>query len=243
MTVSGLVGSVRDMMILLVPGLWLDASSWDAITPALERAGHTVRALTMPGVGRPASESAQIGIADWVDAVVDEIDASSGSVTLVGHSGGGNVVYAAADARPERIARVVFVDTFPPADGGTIWEFPIVDGVIPFPGWDFFEEQEIADLDAPTRAAVAAEAKSVPAKVPTDPIGLHDERRRRVPVTMLTGTVPAEEIRAILASAPEWAAELTALQDLEIVELRSGHWPQFSQPQNLAEKILAEVER
>lgn len=231
------------MEIILVPGLWLDASSWDDITPALERAGHTVHALTMPGVGAPASESAQIGIADWVDAVVDAIDASPGLVALVGHSGGGNVVYGATDARPERVARVVFVDTFPPGDGGSIWEFPIVDGVVPFPGWDFFEEQEVADLDESTRAEAAARAKSVPAKVPTDLLSLRDERRRRVPVTMLTGTVPADEIRGIIASAPEWAAELVAVEDLEIVELHSGHWPQFSQPAALSAKILAAVDR
>jgi pimeloyl-ACP methyl ester carboxylesterase len=153
------------------------------------------------------------------------------------------VVYAAAEARPERVARVDFVDTFPTGDGGSIWEFPIIDGVIPFPGWDFFEEQEVADLDEATRARAAAAAKSVPAKVPTDPLALSDERRRHVPVTMLTGTVPADEIRGIIAAAPEWAAELVAVQNLDIVELHSGHWPQFSQPENLAEKILAAVDR
>jgi pimeloyl-ACP methyl ester carboxylesterase len=231
------------MDIILVPGLWLDASSWDDVTPALERAGHAVQPLTMPGVGAPASESADIGIADWVSAVVDRIDAAPGLVVLVGHSGGGNVVYGAADARPERVARIIFVDTFPPGDGGSIWEFPIVDGVIPFPGWDFFDEPEIADLDEATRERAAARTRSVPAMVPTDPLSLRDERRRRVPATMLTGTVSAEEIRGIIAVAPEWAAELAALDDLEIAELHSGHWPQFSRPAALGAKIVAAVDR
>ena len=231
------------MDIILVPGLWLDESSWDDVVPALERAGHTVRALTMPGVGAPAADSSETGIADWVDAVVDEIDATDGLVALVGHSGGGNVVYGAADARPERIARVVFVDTFPPADGGSIWEFPIVDGVIPFPGWDFFEEPEIADLDEATRARAASRTRSVPARVPTDPLRLRDERRRLVPVTMLTGTVPADDIRGYIAAAPDWAAELAAVKDLEIIELHSGHWPQFSKPDALAAAILSALDR
>jgi pimeloyl-ACP methyl ester carboxylesterase len=231
------------MDIILVPGLWLDASSWDDVVPALERAGHTMHALTMPGVGAPASESSEIGIADWVDAVVDEIDATAGVVAVVGHSGGGNVVYGAADARPERIARIVFVDTFPPGDGGSIWEFPIVDGVIPFPGWDFFEEPEIADLDEATRARAAAGTRSVPARVPTDPLRLGDERRRLVPMTMLTGTVPEADIRDYITAAPDWVAELAAVKDLEIVELHSGHWPQFSKPDELASAIVAAVDR
>ncbi|MGZ8803717.1 MAG: alpha/beta fold hydrolase [Microbacterium sp.] len=231
------------MEIILVPGLWLDASSWDDVTPALEHAGHTVRPLTMPGVGAPASASSEIGIADWVDAVVDEIDARPDLVVLVGHSGGGNVVYGAADARPERVARIVFVDTFPPGDGGSIWEFPVVDGVIPFPGWDFFEEPEVADLDDATRSITAARAKSVPARVPTDPLRLIDDRRRLIPATMLTGTVPAAEIRGIIAAAPDWAAELAAVADLEVIELHSGHWPQFSQPAELSAAILRAVDR
>jgi pimeloyl-ACP methyl ester carboxylesterase len=193
-------------------------------------------------VGAPAGESSRIGIADWVDAVVDEIDAAAEPVILVGHSGGGNVVYGAVDARPERIARVIFVDTFPPGDGGSIWEFPIVDGVIPFPGWDFFEEPEVADLDEATRARAAAATRSVPAQVPTDPLRLRDERRRLVPVTMLTGTVPAADIRGYVAAAPEWAAELAAVKDLQIVELHSGHWPQFSKPDEVASAILAAVD-
>ena len=103
------------MDVLLIPGLWLDASSWRDVVPTLEQAGHRVRALTMPGVGAAASDSSNIGIEDWIDALVAEIDATEGDVVLVGHSGGGNVAWGAADRRPERVARVVFVDTIAPA--------------------------------------------------------------------------------------------------------------------------------
>jgi pimeloyl-ACP methyl ester carboxylesterase len=38
------------MDIILIPGFWLDASSWAEVAPALERAGNRVRALTLPGL-------------------------------------------------------------------------------------------------------------------------------------------------------------------------------------------------
>ena len=106
------------MDIILIPGLWLDASSWDDVLPTLRAAGLNPRPLTLPGLGAPASDSADIGMSDWVQAVVDEIDAADGPVMVVGHSGGGNVAWAAADARPDRVARVVLVDTAVPHDGG-----------------------------------------------------------------------------------------------------------------------------
>lgn len=227
------------MDVVLVPGLWLDASTWERVLPPLEAAGHTPRPLTMPGVGEPAERSAEIGIADWVAAVVAEIDRLPGKVALVGHSGGGNVVWGAADARPDRVSRVVFVDTFPPADGGSIWEFPVIDGVIPFPGWDAFEDAEVGDLDEATRTDAAARALSVPARVPTDPLRLTDHRRYTVPVTILSGTMPEADLRDIIAKAPTWAADLAALESLEIVEQNCGHWPQFSQPEELGRAMVA----
>ncbi len=101
------------MEVILVPGLWLTASSWDPVLPALREAGYTPVPLTLPGVGGTAAETADITMDDWVAAVAAEIDRHEGPVGLVGHSGGGNVVWGAAAARPDRVARVVFVDTVP----------------------------------------------------------------------------------------------------------------------------------
>ena len=105
------------MDIILIPGLWLEASSWNTVIPALENAGHRPHPLTMPGVGADAAESSEIGMTDWVDAAVRAVDALPGPCVVVGHSGGGNVAWGVADARPDRVARVVFVDTVPPPPG------------------------------------------------------------------------------------------------------------------------------
>ncbi|MHC2998045.1 alpha/beta fold hydrolase [Microbacterium sp. HJ5] len=229
------------MDIILVPGLWLDASSWQPVIPALEAAGHRARPLTMPGVGAPASESADIGMQDWVDAVVAEIDGSTDRVVLVGHSGGGNVVWGAAEARPDRVARVVLVDTVPPFDGGSISEFEIVDGVVPFPGWDSFDDPDVGDLGASTREEWAARARSVPAKVPTDPIPLDGTARHSVPVTILSGGMDEAAFREAIAQWGPYAAEFEAIDDVEVVHLDSGHWPQFSQPEGLSHALVAAI--
>lgn len=227
------------MDVILVPGLWLDASSWDDIVPALRAAGHEPHPLTMPGVGAPAAESGDIGMADWVAAVVAELDRSGGPVALVGHSGGGNVVWAAASERPDRVSRVVFVDTVPPPEGGSISEFDLVDGVVPFPGWDFFDGEEVDDLDADTRARTAPLTKSVPARVPTDPVHLAGDARFGVPVTVLSGGMDEATFRETIQQWGSYADEFGAIRDAEVVRLGTGHWPQFSDPEGLGRAIVA----
>lgn len=231
------------MDVLLIPGLWLDASSWRHVVPSLEAAGYRVHPLSMPGLGVPAAESAHLGIADWVDAVVREIDRGDEPVVLVGHSGGGNVVWGAADARPARVSRVILVDTIAPTDGSGIWEFPIVDGVVPFPGWETFDETEVADLDADTRARRGREVIAIPARIPTDPLPLSNDARHGIPTTMITSTVTAAELRETLAGEPGWAREMNAIDELEIVDLPGGHWPQFAQPEALAGVIVTAIRR
>lgn len=233
---------VGHMDIILVPGLWLDASSWDPIVHALRAAGHRPLALTMPGVGAPASGSADVGMADWVAAVVEQIDAADEPVVLVGHSGGGNVVWGAADARPEQVRRVVFVDTIPPAPGRFISEFAVVDGVVPFPGWDFFPEEDVYDLDADTRSRTAALTHSIPARVPSEPMSLTRESRHGVPVTLLMGSYDQAQVDAEVGDWGPYGDEYQAIADTEVVKIGSGHWPQFTVPERLAELILAAVE-
>ena len=230
------------MDIILVPGLWLDASSWEAVSQALTDAGHRPHPLTMPGVGEPAEASQDVGIADWVDAVVERIDELTGDVVLIGHSGGGNVVWGAADARPDRVTRVVFVDTVPPPPGHAISEFPVVDGVVPFPGWDFFPEEDVHDLTPEIRARTTPMAKSVPARVPTDALAL-DGERHRVPVTLLMGGLHQPGFEAQVDSWGSYGEEYRAIDDAEVVRIGSGHWPQFSVPGRLAALILDAVGR
>lgn len=231
------------MDIILIPGLWLDASSWEDVIPALEEAGHRAHPLTLPGLGQPAPDSSEIGIAEWIAAAVAAVDAVSGDVVVVGHSGGGNVAWGVADARPDRVNRVIFVDTVPPPPGSGISEFEVVDGVVPFPGWDFFPDEDVLDLDAATRSRTAPLTRSVPARVPTDGIVLEDPARHRIPVTLLMGGLDQPTFEEMIEQWGAYADEYRAIDDAEVVRIGSGHWPQFSLPARLGALLNAAIAR
>ncbi|MGB4136961.1 MAG: alpha/beta hydrolase [Microbacterium sp.] len=231
------------MDIILVPGFWLDASSWDPVLHALRVAGHRPLALTMPGLGVPAPASSDIGMADWIGAVVERIDEADEPVALVGHSGGGNVVWGAADARPERVRRVVFVDTIPPAPGFGIAGLPVVDGVVPFPGWAFFPQEDVYDIDGETRARTAPLMRSIPARVPSDPIALTHESRHGIPVSLLMGSHDQDAFDAEVDGWGPYGEEYRAIADAEVQRIGSGHWPQLTASERLSALLVEALAR
>ena len=137
------------MDIILIPGLWLHGSSWDGVTPVLERAGHRVRALTLPGMEGKGADRSRITLRDHVDAVVAAIDEADGPVLLVGHSAGSGIGHAGVDARPDRVARAVYVGGFPGADGGQLLAgLPAENGEVAMPNWAEVDEQaNVVDFD------------------------------------------------------------------------------------------------
>ena len=231
------------MHIILIPGLWLDASSWDEIVPALRSAGHDPHAVTLPGVEALDADRSGVTLRDQVDAVValvDRIDPAEGRVLLVGHSGGGAVAHAVADARPERVARVVYLASEPLGDGRCINdELPVVDGEIPLPDWSVFDDEMVADLDDDLRAEFRARAIPSPVHVAQDAQRLSDERRYDVPITMICCEWPAEMLRAWIDEGELGVAELGRIQDVTYVDLPAGHWPQVTRPDEVADVILA----
>ena len=233
------------MDIILIPGFWLDASSWDEVIPALRQAGHRVQALTLPGMGSKDADRSQITLRDHVDAVVEAIDSvnpASGQVVLVGHSGGGAIAHAAADARPGRVARVVYVDSFPLGEGGLINdELPVENGEVPLPDWSLFEKEDLVDLDDDLRAAFRERAIPTPVHVASDRQRLSDERRYDVPATVIACEFSSAQVREWMAQDHPAMRELARIRDVGYIDLPTGHWPQFTKPAELGQAILASV--
>jgi pimeloyl-ACP methyl ester carboxylesterase len=231
------------MDLVLIPGFWLDAASWDDVAAPLRDAGHRVHALTLPGLESRDADRRGIGLRDHVDAVIAVVDSISDPVVLVGHSGGGAIAHAVADARPDRIARVVYVDAGPLGNGASINDqLPEVDGEVPLPDWSLFEAEDLVDLDESLRERFRAIAVPEPMGVARDLQVLSDERRYTVPVTVIACEFTTDMIREWMAAGSPFVAELARIDDVELVDLPTGHWPQFTRPNELAAAILAAVQ-
>ena len=230
------------MDIILIPGFWLDASSWDRVVPALARAGHRTHALTLPGMESPDADRSDVTLRDHIDAVVKVIDSLAPGVVLVGHSGGGAVAHGAVDARPDRVARVVYVDSGPLGDGGVINDqLPADVGEVPLPDWSVFDAESLVDLDDGLRAEFRARAVPEPVGVARGVQRLSDERRYDVPVTVICCEVRSATMGEWVAQGHPFVAELGRIRDVQYVDLPTGHWPQFTRPEELGRVILASV--
>jgi pimeloyl-ACP methyl ester carboxylesterase len=231
------------MDFVLIPGLWLDGSSWDEVVPFLRQAGHRTHAMTLPGMGSIHADRSQITLRDHVNAVtevIDSITSAGGTVVLVGHSAGGAIAHAALDARPDRVARVIYVGGFPTGDGDALAaDLPATDGEVPLPDWAGFDDEELVDLDEAARTKFRSRALPSPVRVTRDPQRLTDRRRYDVPVAVICTEFTADMLRAWIEQGLAPVREFRNIRDVEYVDLPTGHWPQFTKPRELARAIVS----
>jgi len=224
------------MDFLLIAGLWLDGSAWDAVVPHLRALGHQAVPVWLPGQGAPPATAT---LADQHAAVLAAVDAAASSVVVVGHSAACTLAWMAADARPDKVARVAMIGGFPSGDGEVYADsFELADGVMPFPGWGPFDGPDSADLDEQQRRRIAGAAIPVPAAVAKGVVHLRDERRFDVPLTLICPEFSP-------AQAREWidggeVPELSKARHIDYADIESGHWPMFTRPAELA-GLLAEA--
>jgi pimeloyl-ACP methyl ester carboxylesterase len=227
---------MTDEQIVLIGGLWLDASAWDGVVSELDRRGRRAVAVTLPGQG-DGNTSATLG--DQLTAVLAAVDAAPGGSVLVGHSAACTLAWLVADARPARVGKVVMIGGFPQADGDFYANFfPIENGVMPFPGWAPFEGADAADLDDEMRQRFAGAAIPVPEGVAKGVVRLTGERRYDVPVVLVCPEYTPAQARAWLDAGE--LPELAKAKHIDLVDIDSGHWPMLTRPVELA-RILTDL--
>lgn len=204
--------------------------------------GHTVRALTLPGMESKNADRSGVSLDDHVAAVVEAVDAGGQPALVVGHSAAAALAFCAVDARPDKVARVLYVGGFPVPDGEQFMNGlqPDGDGV-PFPGWERFEGADSADIDEHTKRELLERFIPSPVGVITGTVKLSDERRYEVPATAICPEYSPDDLKEWIEAGD--LPELAQTRQLDLLDIDSGHWPQVTQPEKLAELILDEAKR
>jgi pimeloyl-ACP methyl ester carboxylesterase len=105
---------------VLIHGSWHGAWCWHKITPRLEAAGHKVIVPDMPGHGRDWTAPGQVTMRDYVDTITRILDAERDPVVLVVHSRSGIPVTQAAEERPDKIRRIIYLAALLPPIGNSV---------------------------------------------------------------------------------------------------------------------------
>lgn len=222
--------------IVLVPGWWLGAWAWDGVADRLRAGGHTVTALTLPGLEPDHPDRGSVSLADQADAVVAAVEAHDRPVVLAVHSGASQSGYVASDRVPDRIAAMVYVDTAP--GHGAIKddvegpEFPLP------PTWEELGEN-LDGIPEERLAEFRERAVPEPAGPMREAPALGDPARLAVPSVVVATAFPAAEYQQAAAQGAPWLAGLTELTDVTYVDLPTSHWPMWSRPDELADLIGA----
>ena len=232
---------------VLVGGAWLGAWAWQDVAHRLRARGHDVYPLSLTGLGERVhlggpETDLETHLADVLNLLRYE-DLSR--TVLVGHSYAGIVVEGAADRAPERLARLVYLDSAPLGDGAAHIDLypPAVrermqetvaragDGWrLPFPGFEALGERaSLEGLSDTARRTMAAKAVAHPFGSYLQPLRLSGAG----PGDYERVVIACIDFRALLAAG---VPQIVALRrpGWRWLELATGHWPMFSAPDDLA---------
>jgi pimeloyl-ACP methyl ester carboxylesterase len=239
---------------VLVPGMWLGGWAWRDVAGPLRAAGHSVYPVTLTGLGeRVHLGGPQVNLDTHIADVVNLLRYEElREVVLVGHSFAGTTITGAADQVPERIARLVYVDTWPLPDGVAQIDLNSPEGRqaqerqiatqgegwrLPMPSWEELDQgNELRELGEAERRLMRERAVDQPFGTLTQPVRLTNPAREALLKTGIWSSMTVAEVREMGAAYPAVCSEL-AKPGWEFIELPTGHWPMFSRPRELAELL------
>ncbi|MEV8252843.1 alpha/beta hydrolase [Rhodoglobus sp. NPDC076762] len=238
--------TVNSPTIVLIAGHWLGAWAWDETLRHLEAHHDRVVAITLPGLDADDANRAAKTLEDQAVAIRDVI-AQHGDqpVIIVAHSGANAPVSLILDRYPERVSRVVWVDSGPVANGSVFApDFPAELEELPLPPFDVLGQQaSLEGLSAGDLERFRVRAVPEPAAVIRQPVELVNKARHSIPTTLLCCSISREQVMALVEAGNPMFAEVAKLEDVDIVDLPTGHWPMWSRPRDLALAIHAAVSR
>lgn len=233
---------------ILVHGSWHSAWNWHKVKPLLERREHRVYAIDLPGMGRDKTPVNNVTLDVAVNSICSLIDQIEGSVILVGHSKNGIMISQAAEYRPHRIEKLVYLAAYLVPHGKTQREYSMQDtqGLLK-PYVDFHLDTNSTTLraeiyreglyhDCPEDIVELAKVLLGPEPFGTGvtPLNVSDENFGRIPRYYIECT----EDRAVTPFIQQKMYTETPCR--KVYKMNTSHSPFFSQPAELA-LILQEI--
>lgn len=235
--------------LLLVHGANHGSWCWSELRPHLHVRGFATHTVDLPGREKTRKSGWSYRLDDYAEAVLDVASRTEAPVIAVGHSMGGMVISAAAQRRPERFQRLVFVTAWLPRDGDSMAALgrgdtasslhkgiraSLLSGqvtILPGPGAEVF----YGDCTEEQRRWAQERLSTEPLRPALDRVRLTADK---------FGVVPRSYIRCTEDKALSIARqdEMLARQPCEkVATLRASHSPFLSMPEALAEAIAAVV--
>jgi pimeloyl-ACP methyl ester carboxylesterase len=112
---------------ILIHGSWHSAWNWHRVIPLLEEEGHRAIAMDLPGMGRDKTPIRDVKMKTTVDKICELMDSIEGKVILVGHSKNGIMISQAAEYRPDKIEKLVYLAAYLIPNGKTQREYSVQD--------------------------------------------------------------------------------------------------------------------
>lgn len=240
---------------VLVPGYWLGGWAWKAVTDVLREKRHAVYPVTLTGLGERvhlgnAKTDLDTHVTDVANLIkYEELD----DVYLVGHSYGGVVITQVADAIPEKLAKLIYVDSAPLPDGTAQIDFNEPEELaaseksvaknggwqLPMPSWKELDQGDnLKDLTAEDKKHIEKLATPQPFNASRQKLSLKNKARLKLSKVVILTTFTAAQAKEMIGSGNPLFHEMED-PNLTFVELPTGHYPMFSRPNELAKILLA----
>jgi pimeloyl-ACP methyl ester carboxylesterase/acetyl esterase/lipase len=232
---------------ILVSGTFTGGWIWRDVAARLRESGAEVHPVTLTGMGdrrhlATPDTDLETHIQDLV-RLIDQVDAPE--VVIVGHCYGIHPVLGAADRRPERISRIVYLDAGMPQDGDPALKLLPEQAV----GDDWYVAPPSSDAWqrwGSTAGIPAAELERLTRLAAPQPVGTLTQPLRlsgavaALPTTGVLCTANGSSIAMVEMLVRLGDPRFDALTDPRVgfFELDTGHWPMVSCPDELAGVLL-----
>jgi pimeloyl-ACP methyl ester carboxylesterase len=125
--ITSIASAAHAKHFVLVHGAWQGAWNWYKVVTLLEATGHTVTTIDLPSHSIDGTPPGTVSLQSYTDKVVQTLDAISEPVILVAHSMGGVAISTAAEARPSKVEKPVYVAAFLVPNGVSLLDIASTD--------------------------------------------------------------------------------------------------------------------